>query len=626
MNMPPDCEGDDWSNQLSTVFVYDVEAGKKVFYDNQLPHRGFDGHIRVSSYEGESTSKAAPYANARNSTLENLLPLFDLSPETVIFGGWDSTRSKNQLRIPSILVGETYAVLAEQNEDPAIHRAGGRVDPVGASINVDSKNDRVKIVGDSVDLSDKTKASFEKTGKGSTIGLGAIPPSAKKDLLDGVSVRKVISTRVVSFATVRTFHFGKGAEGDAAIRALIIAVLLRDIAGYDANPFIRANCFLSETGKPTVVLNKRYGEKEELQKNSAGYKLTAIQSASNEANATRRTTMSVEISAENRQEYQAWTPVEEDLEGLPKNIYDVILQMRVDCSTTDRNRMPYYGAVDDIDEFTDIPYIDDGTRAHQLDIYIPHDAIMCAARNLPVYIDVHGGGFVYGYKELNRNFCIALARRGFAVISISYRVYPQADFLGQLQDVNAAISWLQNHADEYPIDPNRMGITGDSAGGCLSLYTLAIQSDPELLDREKLGFKQTNLKFGALVSGKFDLSEYVDDTPIADDNEPDLLRTLAKPLFGRFIDAAECSKIYSLRNLTGKLPPLFLTTSSDDFIQYESLALADALARNHVDFELHDIRPAKGEALGHIFPVGLPWLEESEYVLDRLKTFTYEVM
>ena len=80
--------------------------------------------------------------------------------------------------------------------------------------------------------------------------------------------------------------------------------------------------------------------------------------------------MSVEISAENRQEYQAWTPVEEDLEGLPKNIYDVILQMRVDCSTTDRNRMPYYGAVDDIDEFTDIPYIDDGTRAHQLDIHI----------------------------------------------------------------------------------------------------------------------------------------------------------------------------------------------------------------------------------------------------------------
>ena len=79
--------------------------------------------------------------------------------------------------------------------------------------------------------------------------------------------------------------------------------------------------------------------------------------------------------------------------------FDVILQMRVDCSTTDRNRMPYYGAVDDIDEFTDIPYIDDGTRAHQLDIYIPHDAIMCAARNLPVYIDVHGGGNLFAQES-----------------------------------------------------------------------------------------------------------------------------------------------------------------------------------------------------------------------------------
>lgn len=207
---------------------------------------------------------------ARNSTLDNLLPIFELSPETVIFGGWDSTRSKNQLRIPSVMVGEAYAILAEQEEDPVIHRAGGRIDPVGASVIVSTEADRQKIVGDSIDLSDKTKTSFKKSGKGSTIGLGAIPPSAKKDVLDGVSVRKVISTRVLSFATVRTFHFGKGVEGDAAIRALILAVLLRDIAGYDENPFIRANCFLAETGKPTVMLNKRYGEKEELEPLTAG--------------------------------------------------------------------------------------------------------------------------------------------------------------------------------------------------------------------------------------------------------------------------------------------------------------------------------------------------------------------
>jgi len=253
------------ANMPHITVRYDTADGEKTYFDNQLPHRAFDGHIRVGDYEGASTSKAEAYIKARNSTLENLLPLFELSPETVIFGGWDSTRSKNQLRIPSVMVGETYAILADQEGDPAVHRAGGRVDPVEASINVSSKTDREKIVDDSIDLSDGTKASFKKLGKGSSIGLGAIPPSAKKDLLDGVSVRSVISTRVLSFATVRTFHFGKGVEGDAAIRALIIAVLLRDIAGYDDNSFIRANCFLADTGKPTVVLNKRYGEKEELE-------------------------------------------------------------------------------------------------------------------------------------------------------------------------------------------------------------------------------------------------------------------------------------------------------------------------------------------------------------------------
>ena len=41
-------------------------------------------------------------------------------------------------------------------------------------------------------------------------------------------------------------------------------------AGYDENPFIRANCFLAETGKPAVMLNKRYGEKEELEPLTAG--------------------------------------------------------------------------------------------------------------------------------------------------------------------------------------------------------------------------------------------------------------------------------------------------------------------------------------------------------------------
>lgn len=143
------------------VVKYNDESGSKTYCDSQLPHRGFDSHIRVGVHDGKPTSEAKEYSDARNSTLENLLPLFELSPVTVLFGGWDSTRSKNQLRIPSVLTGEMYGVLADQSDDdPAIHRAGARIDPVGASVSVAKKADREKIVGDSIDLSEKQKTNL----------------------------------------------------------------------------------------------------------------------------------------------------------------------------------------------------------------------------------------------------------------------------------------------------------------------------------------------------------------------------------------------------------------------------------------------------------------------------------
>lgn len=86
------------------LLFYDVDDGKNVFYDNQLPHRGFDGHIRVSSYEGESTSKAEPYANARNSTLENLLPLFS-EVITNTSGAWLPTRRVCRVWMYSLVGG-----------------------------------------------------------------------------------------------------------------------------------------------------------------------------------------------------------------------------------------------------------------------------------------------------------------------------------------------------------------------------------------------------------------------------------------------------------------------------------------------------------------------------------------
>lgn len=240
---------------------YPQAVGKQTWYDTELPHRAFDAHIRIGQVEDKDR-----YAAARNSSLDNLRPLFDLSPDTVIFGGWDSTRSKNQLRIPSPFVGEIYGVLADQTDEQSniVLRSGARVDPVAASVSFE-KSERDAIIHDALDLSEKLVNNFKKDGKGSTIVAGAIPPSVDNDKLDGVSVSAIHRMHVVSFAILRSFRFGGDARSDVAIRALIAAALLRSMAGANAELNLRANCILTEADEPVTVLDKRFGKKEELE-------------------------------------------------------------------------------------------------------------------------------------------------------------------------------------------------------------------------------------------------------------------------------------------------------------------------------------------------------------------------
>lgn len=228
--------------------------------DTQLPHRAFDGHIRIGSVDGKPTSELPAYAQARNATAENMMPLFMLSPITVALGGWDSTRRKNQLRIASPFNGEIIGVLANQDKDNPVFRAGARVDPVEASIQFDKTDAKAVARLIQSDVSDGTLQKFEKEGKGSRIGLGAIPPSTGNDAYDGIAVSKIIRTHVLSFATLRSLRFGAGPEGDAAIRALIAAMVLDAMAGSNAELVLRANCLLRETARPDTLLDQRYGD------------------------------------------------------------------------------------------------------------------------------------------------------------------------------------------------------------------------------------------------------------------------------------------------------------------------------------------------------------------------------
>lgn len=122
----------------------------------------------------------------------------------------------------------------------------------------------------------------------------------------------------------------------------------------------------------------------------------------------------------------------------------------------------------DAKTYRDVPYVTGGHERQKLDLYAP-----ATGRKRPLLVWIHGGGWEQG----NKKECPALGMvgRGYIVASINYRLSQHAIFPAQIEDCKSAIRWLRAHAEEYGIDPERIGVWGASAGGhlCALLGTTA---------------------------------------------------------------------------------------------------------------------------------------------------------
>ena len=100
---------------------------------------------------------------------------------------------------------------------------------------------------------------------------------------------------------------------------------------------------------------------------------------------------------------EAWTETDSDLEGLSPERAIGIKGMRYGSILCDTPRSKLWHTPESIDTIADIPYLPDGgydkaagqCRGHLLDLYLPHDAVVRGGKTLPVYSDIHGGGFTY---------------------------------------------------------------------------------------------------------------------------------------------------------------------------------------------------------------------------------------
>lgn len=126
----------------------------------------------------------------------------------------------------------------------------------------------------------------------------------------------------------------------------------------------------------------------------------------------------------------------------------------------------------------DLSYAD-LSPAQKLDIYWPAEGI----GPFPVILVIHGGAFMGGDKrDIQLTPMLEGLNRGYAVVSMNYRMSGEAIFPALVQDVRAAIRWVRANATIFLFNPAKIAVWGGSAGGYLALMAGVAADIPELDD------------------------------------------------------------------------------------------------------------------------------------------------
>ena len=236
----------------------------------------------------------------------------------------------------------------------------------------------------------------------------------------------------------------------------------------------------------------------------------------------------------------------------------------------------------DIQRYDDIAYGEHPLQ--RLDVYRPRQA----TGPLPVIVSVHGGGWVYGDKELYQYYTMSLAQRGFAVVNFSYRLAPESRYPAQMEDVAAVFDWARAHAGEYGMDMDNLFAVGDSAGAhLLGLYCAAC-TNPDYARRYSFAFGPAP-KAISLACGVYTIAQDVEqDMKLMED----LLPGGPTPGNLEWVDVR--------RWITPSFPETFLFTCTGDFLQEQADAMQVTLRRQQVPHILRFYGDA-AHTLGHVF-------------------------
>jgi acetyl esterase/lipase len=228
-----------------------------------------------------------------------------------------------------------------------------------------------------------------------------------------------------------------------------------------------------------------------------------------------------------------------------------------------------------------------------------------------VILYLHGGGYVAGSVKESRGLASMISRVSSArVLSIDYRLAPEAVFPAAVEDAVTAYQWLLSAEG---ITPDNVVVAGDSAGGGLTAATLLkLRDDGIALPAAAVCLSPwTDL---ANTGGSFKSKVDVDPSV-----RPEELEFDARQYLGREDPRNPlASPLYA--DLHG-LPPLLIQVGTSEILLDDSVRLADRLKGAGVDVEL-DI----WKDMIHVFPALGPSVPESRQAIDQIGKFIREFL
>lgn len=225
----------------------------------------------------------------------------------------------------------------------------------------------------------------------------------------------------------------------------------------------------------------------------------------------------------------------------------------------------------------------------QLDVYYPAGT----TAQLPTIVSIHGGGYVYGNKEIYRRYCMELARHGFAVVNFNYRLAPKWKFPTPIYDTNSVMSWICKNALRYHLDPSRIIVVGDSAGAQLASQYAAIVTNPQYAAHFSLTVPPITIRCLGLNCGMYDTSKIA-----ASPRKGVQLDYLGKHL------PNDDPRFRVLESITGDYPAAFITTACKDFLRPCAKPMYDFLVEKGIDADWK-CYGAEDSDVGHVFHVNI---------------------